>query len=159
MLEDDVNKYREFPEYLDIPDDTDLLYMGISKWGSNNIDGGIDKVYTKSVDNYPDIVRVYNMLSTHGMIICSIMGVLALQKAMFDAYYKNCHWDLLLAQIQPYYKMYAFIVPLVYQDSKVGGEEAATKITLSLDYLNQQIPEKYLNTYNPSVITCHLVKN
>ena len=74
MLEDDVNKYREFPEYLDIPDDTDLLYMGISKWGSNNIDGGIDKVYTKSVDNYPDIVRVYNMLSTHGMIICSIMG-------------------------------------------------------------------------------------
>ena len=30
IFEDDIKKYRHFPEYIEIPDDSDILYIGIS---------------------------------------------------------------------------------------------------------------------------------
>ena len=33
LIEDDIKKYRDFPEEIDIPDDADLLYTGLSCWG------------------------------------------------------------------------------------------------------------------------------
>jgi len=32
IFEDDVTKFREFPKMINIPDDTDILYTGISGW-------------------------------------------------------------------------------------------------------------------------------
>jgi hypothetical protein len=42
VLEDDVKKYIEFPESINIPDDTDILFIGLSTWGILNTDIGID---------------------------------------------------------------------------------------------------------------------
>ena len=158
LLEDDAAKYRDFPEYICIPDDTDILYIGTSIWGVNNISkNACNNVITTSIKEYPDIVKIYNMLSTHGMIITSNLGALACQKAMSDAFYKNIVWDIPFAYIQPYYNVYALIEPLVYQDGSVGGAEKATKMKISLNLLDQPYPLTVLNNSNYSVITSNIL--
>ena len=86
LLEDDVSKYRNFPDIIDIPDDTDILYIGFSPWGIKNNNNnnkeptgaaGREVYYTNIDDN---IVKIYNMLSTHGLMICSPLGAHAYQK-------------------------------------------------------------------------------
>ena len=155
LLEDDVVKYRDFPEQIKIPDKTDILYIGVSDWGFNNeINWGEqNKVYTETVDGYPDIMKVYNMLSMHGLIICSALGATICQRAMSDAFYKNIIWDNFFAVLQPYYNIYSLKIPLVYQDGKVGGTEETTKKPLSLEFADRPIPSFYKNTNNFAVIT------
>jgi len=155
VMEDDCCKFREFPEYIEIPDDTDILYIGLSrcgtyKYGSND-KAWNNKVYMKEVNNH--IVRIYNMLSLHGIIICSAAGALAIQKSMMEAYFTDKIWDLYTAYIQPYYNVYALKNPLVYQDKNLGGAELETKIKIE-DVINETLPEDY---YHPciSVITCN----
>lgn len=93
IIEDDAKKHREFPENLNIPDDCDILYIGLSNWG---------------------------------MIICSIRGLLNIQKCMFEEYFNNKVWDYYTALIQPYLNVYALKEPLVYQYGEIGGEEKDT---------------------------------
>ena len=43
LFEDDVKKYRDFPENIEIPDECDLLYIGLSKWGiTTNPNQGVE---------------------------------------------------------------------------------------------------------------------
>jgi hypothetical protein len=158
LLEDDISKYREFPEYIEVPDDSDILYIGTSTYGTdNNSSYACNNILTSSVKEYPGIVKIYNMLSTHGMIILSMLGALACQKAMSDAYYTNIVWDIPFAYIQPYYKVYSLIEPLVYQDETVGGCESATKQNINLDLLDKPLPSNMFNTTNYSIITSNKI--
>ena len=59
------------------------------------------------------------MLSNHGIMVCSALGASVLQKALLEAYYKNKHYDLFIATIQPYYNIYAMKLPFVFQDPKL----------------------------------------
>jgi hypothetical protein len=150
IYEDDTSKYREYPEFLNIPDDADILYIGISKCSMNDKQFHYNTYY-KCVDS--EVIRIYNMLSTHGIIICSASGALAIQNAVLEAYHKNIIWDIFMAYIQPYYNVYALKNPLVYQDSKYGGAESQTKFTISASSDNI-LPKEYINTTNDSIITC-----
>ena len=101
----------------------------------------------------PDIMKVYNMLGTHGLIICSALGATIYQRAMSDAFYKNIIWDNCFSVLQPYYNIYSLKEPLVYQDGKVGGTEETTKKSLSLQFKDKPMPSFFKNTTNFSVIT------
>lgn len=150
IYEDDCSKYREWPEYIDIPDNSDILYIGLSKCSRTDNSWHLNNYY-KNIDK--DIIRIYNMLATHGIIICSASGALAVQKSILESYYKNIGWDIPLSQIQFYYNVYALKYPLVFQDSKYGGAEEPTKF--SIDTPNDSpLPENYINTTNDSIITC-----
>jgi hypothetical protein len=151
ILEDDVKKYREFPESIEIPDDADFLYVGLSYYGMSNFSHCYD-VFYKNVDS--NTVRVFNMLSIHGLIICSIRGLVSFQKCMLESYYKNEASDITVTHFQPYINAYALRVPLVYQLGDIGGQEAPTKIEFqSPDRAN--IPEHWINTTNISFLTTH----
>jgi hypothetical protein len=150
MYEDDSSKYREFPEYIEVPDDTDLLYIGLSKGSMNDKNDQLG-CYYKHINT--DIIRIYNMLATHGIIVCSASGALAIQKSLLEDYYKNMPWDISLAYIQSYYNVYALKNPLVYQDSKYGGCEGSTKFSITSS-LDSPLPTEYINTTNDSIITC-----
>jgi len=150
LYEDDCSKYREFPDVIEVPDDTDLFYVGLSKCSLNNTTHQFYNYYTH-VNN--DVVRVVNMLATHGMIVCSALGALAIQKAVLESFYKNVPWDIFLAYSQPYYKVYAFKEPLVYQDSKYGGAEFETKFSIISD-TDSPIPIEYIYKKSDSVMTC-----
>ncbi len=125
IFEDDVKKYREFPEEITIPQNTDILYIGISSEGiyKNNI---VRKTIYKSISN--ELVRVFNMFSLHGIIICSLKGLLMLRNCMIIGFNKNIIWDIFIAKMQPYLNAYALKKPLVYQYKKIGGQEIYTKI-------------------------------
>ena len=141
ILEDDVSFYRDFPENLEIPDDSDIFYIGISKCGSF---GNRDKKLIIADDVNNDVVKLYNMLSAHGIIICSALGATVYQRCMMEGFIKNTYWDLPLSNIHPYYNVYALKQPLVYQDYKYRGCEEPTKFELQ-DYISSKNKEFYKN--------------
>lgn len=151
IFEDDVKKYREFPDFVDIPDDADILYLGLSSYGISDFSHCYE-MYYKAVDS--DVVRVLNMLSLHGLMICSVRGLMALQKCFLEGYYTNQVWDILIAQLQPHYNMYALRVPLVYQCGELGGQEAPTKFELGAGE-RPDLPAHWVNRKNLSIMTCH----
>jgi hypothetical protein len=151
IFEDDVKKYREFPSEIHIPDDTDILYIGLSEWGMTNHKNGVhNSVCFKNINE--DIIRIYNMLSLHGIIVCSVRGLLALQKCMLEGYFKDIIWDIFVAQIQPHLNVYALKNPLVYQYIKIGGCEKATKINY-IDKKDKILPDNWINNENISIQT------
>ena len=152
MYEDDCSKYREYPEYIDIPDDADVCYIGLSICSMNETSWH-HGMYYRHIDS--DVVQIYNMLALHGIMICSASGALAIQKAVLEGYYKNMPWDIFTAQIQSYYKFYALKEPLVFQDIAYGGAQSATKIKINSHGNDVPLPDKFINTTNDSIImTC-----
>jgi len=149
MYEDDCSKYRDFPEYIEIPEDTDVLYIGLSKWSFG------DKTHQANYYDIinDDIIKIYNMLAAHGIIVCSASGALAIQKAVMEGYFINIIWDVPLACIQPHYNIYALTIPLVFQDSKFKGDELATRFSIK-PTSNSVIPINFINHNNVSVIMC-----
>jgi len=145
LFEDDVNKYREFPQTIEIPDNADILYIGTSIYGYNHsIKWANLNVFTESIGNSTTIYKINNMLSTHGFIITSIRGLNYLKKAMNESYKLDIGWDIILTGIQSYYNVYCLKTPLVYQDGRVGGCEDATNKDLKLNLLNVPIPKHYI---------------
>ena len=156
FFEDDIKKFREFPDVVEIPDDTDLMHMGLSSWGMTDAAEGVNgSTCFETVDGYPDIVKISNMLALHGMIVCSVRGLLALQKSMMEGYFKDIIWDIYTAQIQAHVNTYAFRTPLVYQYAPIGGQEVATNIQIPSKEECKDIPfpSKWTNKTNVSVIT------
>ena len=156
FFEDDIKKFREFPDVVEIPDDTDLMHMGLSSWGMTDAPEGVNgSICFNTVDGYPDIVKISNMLALHGMIVCSVRGLLALQKCMMEGYFKDIIWDIYTAQIQSHVNTYAFREPLVYQYAPIGGQEVATNIKIPTKEQQQDIPfpSIWRNKTNVSIIT------
>lgn len=155
IFEDDVKKYRKFPDFIEIPDNCDLFYIGLSQWGMTDAKNGVNNsVCYNDIEYNNDIIRILNMLSTHGIIICSLRGMLTLQKCLLEDFYKNQGWDRSICYIQPYLNVYALKEPLVYQYSKLGGEELYTKINFQ-KLKKKPLPEKWKNKTNLSIITMY----
>ena len=151
IFEDDVKKYREFPSDIEIPNDTDILYIGLSTFGFTNRTFGVNNAICYKHIN-KDIIKVYNMLATHGMIICSIRGLLAFQKCLLEDYFTNRAWDTSIANMQPYLNVYALKMPLVYQFGELGGEETYTKFSINGNE-DKEIPKEWINKRNISILT------
>jgi hypothetical protein len=149
MLEDDCSWYREFPNTLNIPENSDILYIGISNCGSNENYAYVEQVYSKKIDE--KISRIYNMLSLHGVIVCSMEGAFILQKCMMEAYFKGIIQDVFTAKIQPFYNVYCLNEPLVYQDMNYNGHESGTKIIHSNNV--EIMPSQYLDTTITTLMT------
>jgi len=153
IIEDDCSFYRQLPETIEIPDNSDIVYIGISRFGTNPRSVCNRKVYMKEVT--PEIVRIYNMLSTHGLMVCSASGAAVITKTMMESYYLNKPYDLALTYIQPYYNVYALKTPLVYQDSHYGGLEYDTRFEYN-SIINEDLPQEFYMTKCDSVITSYI---
>lgn len=129
LLEDDVVKYRKIPHSISIPMNCDLLYIGISSWGmpENGDDGRKDYLFYTPVDD--NLIKIQNMLSAHGIIICSSAGANMISKCASEGFFKNLVIDVPLVKSLSLYNAYALREPLVYQDKKYNGAEDSTKLT------------------------------
>ncbi len=125
LCEDDISLLTDIPESLTIPSDTDLLYIGLSSYGMVNGEAKMETHYT-NVD--PNLVKLQNMLATHGIVVCSPRGAVCLQRVMCESYFTEICSDIYLAYLQPYINAYALKVPIVYQDMAHGGIEHETRI-------------------------------
>uniref|UniRef100_A0A6C0HT95 Nucleotide-diphospho-sugar transferase domain-containing protein n=1 Tax=viral metagenome TaxID=1070528 RepID=A0A6C0HT95_9ZZZZ len=151
IFEDDVKKYREFPKTIEIPDNTDILYIGLSCCAMKHDSGACHVCFTNTTN---EVIKIYNMLALHGIIICSPRGLLAIQKCMLEGYFKDIIWDIFTAQIQPFYNVYALKTPLVYQFGEIGGHEAPTKFEYPQETVEQKIDPLWINYDNISTMTC-----
>ena len=120
IVEDDVSQYRPFPETLKIPRDADLVYLGISIFSIH------DNVYFERT-TIPGIHKVFGMYSTHMILVCSSTGANLITRTTIEDGLNDTAWDMLLADVHPFYNIYALSVPLAYQDESVGGHEGGTK--------------------------------
>lgn len=141
MLEDDIT-FTEERLMVDIPDDADILYVGLSNCSMNAYQFHYANYYT-SMEGFPAVVRIKHMLASHGILVCSALGASAIQRTMLETYLSDKPWDIPLAFIQPYYRVYALRRPWVYQDSAYGGDEACTRITFEGE--DKDLPENWIN--------------
>jgi hypothetical protein len=141
MLEDDIT-FTEERLMVDIPDDADILYVGLSNCSMNAYQFHYANYYT-SAEGFPAVVRIKHMLASHGILVCSALGASAIQRTMLETYLSDKPWDIPLAFIQPYYRVYALRRPWVYQDSVYGGDEACTRITFEGE--DKDLPENWIN--------------
>ena len=140
MVEDDISFTDE--NAIDVPDNADILYVGLSKCSMNSYMFHYANYY-ESLSEYPKAVRVKHMLASHGVLVCSALGAAALQRTMLEVFLSDRPWDVPMAFLQPFYNVYAVRKPWVYQDGEYGGDEACTRITL--EGPDNPLPEEWVN--------------
>ena len=150
-------KTDNFKNNIEIPDNTDIIYLGISLWGKSLRNSYRRTVCYDNINN--DIIKIYNMLSTHSIMVCSIQGLLALNRCFMESYFKDEIWDNFTSKIQPYLNVYALKKPLFYQYAKIGGCEQDTKIIVDENFSHKKewkIEKKqWNNNSHISIITSY----
>lgn len=113
ILEDDCAINRKFKSIVEIPDNADALYLGISHWGRYIGHSG-PFVHTTKVNN--EIVRVHNMLATHAILYQSKEYVdICRRVAYHHGYEIEDHLDIGFAEIHKFYNVYSFDEPIFRQ--------------------------------------------
>ena len=111
---------------IDVPDDADAVYLGLSNWGYlDSISKPGNFSYT-SHNIFKNVYKINGMLATHAILyISSEYTEMAKRIAQWSAN-NDQHIDQGLALIQKYFNVYALKQPVFYQHSNTN----ATNITL-----------------------------
>jgi hypothetical protein len=113
ILEDDCSLNREFNSEVELPDDADSLYLGISHWGRYLNHSGPYVHYTQYSD---EVVRVYNMLATHAITYLSDHYVDVCKRIAYHSGYEvENHLDIGFAEVHKLYNVYSFDEPIFRQ--------------------------------------------
>jgi hypothetical protein len=116
LFEDDI-ELTHFDHILDIPDDADALYLGVSKMGV--IDGKDEEMLiVDTVDGYPHLYRIYNMLAAHAIVYLNMDYVKELAEATQSFIDRGLPVDLGMAQHMANGKVYALDKPMFIQSPK-----------------------------------------
>ena len=146
LIEDDI-EVKQWDPIIEVPDDADALYLGISGWGRMNGHSG-PFVQWKQVDD--NLLRVYNMLSGHAIVYLSGEWVEMARRCCHHAgYVIESYYDVQIAEVQRFFNVYALDDPYFYQTSsdgnqKVTYEKLSTQQSLEcLSYVPQLfLPER-----------------
>lgn len=125
IFEDDIsiqNIQRDFK----LPNDADALYLGISPWGNVPLKsvGVYNSISAMKVNK--NLYRIFNMHGAHAIIYLSETYVNFLISAIEKAIDYQCHQDIIRAQSQKFFNIYAVNDPVVFQSNVVE-----TKLNLS----------------------------
>lgn len=113
ILEDDCALNTEFVSEIEVPDNADALYLGISHWGRYLNHSGPYVHCTKVDDN---IVRVHNMLATHAIMYLSDSYTEMCKRVAYHFGYEvENHLDIGFAEIHKFFNVYSFDEPLFRQ--------------------------------------------
>jgi len=119
VFEDDC-VIKNFVPKIEVPDDADAVYLGISSWGRMNAHSGPFVQY-EVLDN--GLVRVYNMLGAHAILYLRQEYTSLCSKIAKNAYEIADHQDIGFAEVQRYYNVYAVNDPFFYQTSSNGTDQ------------------------------------
>ncbi len=119
LMEDDV-AVKRFDPIIEIPDDADAFYLGISGWGRMNSHSGPFVQWERVSD---DILRTYNMLSGHAIMYITDHYIDLVKKICYHAGYNiEDHVDIGFAEVQRWHNVYALDDPYFYQTSSDGNQ-------------------------------------
>ena len=119
LFEDDC-VVKNFKPIIEIPDDADAVYLGISSWGRMNSHSGPFVQYEDLGDG---LLRIYNMLSAHAILYLNQEYVSLCSRISEQATSIADHQDIGFAEIQRYFNVYAFDDPMFYQTSSNGTNQ------------------------------------
>ena len=129
LLEDDIDcDIENFQNEIDIPDNTDAFYLGLSTGGGhyiNNYDDGNSSFFHIN----DSIVKIKNMLTTHSVLYLNQKYMMHIRNLLL--LYPNYYNDVLISQIQNQYNIYTFNKYVFYQSKEFDGHEIQTKITIN----------------------------
>jgi len=128
MFEDDLVIRDAFTTEIDIPNNYDACYLGISTWARVN---GISGPYLRGelLESRSDIIRIHNMLSGHAILYSGNEYSKVIHAKMTKAIQEKTYQDIEFAETMGDYNVYAFADPLFYQSSS----ENVTNVTLSAE--------------------------
>ena len=132
LLEDDIECTGESTD-INVPDDVDAVYVGISRTAGHPIENR--NVYFAQFEHYSTTqVRVINMLTAHAIFYKSKMYKQAVVE-LLKREYKTFVNDISISRIQPKYKILAMTRPLFFQSNKFNENphfnvEASTKVQI-----------------------------
>ena len=128
ILEDDADP-MSFNSVIDVPDNADAVYLGISQWGLFQGHTGFYIKY-KKVKGMPEIFRIYNMLSSHAILYLSNEYVsMCKRTTRYCAEEYPMPMDVPFAMMQRFFNVYAFNNPVFVQKDYEGKMSAAPKYT------------------------------
>jgi GR25 family glycosyltransferase involved in LPS biosynthesis len=121
VLEDDCVICNNL-ESIEIPDNADALYLGISKWGYHDDTGTIKKSKHKNYvvceqTEYHNLYRIQNMLSTHAIVYLSKEYIRQTIKIANFFIKTKDHFDKGIAENMKYHNIFSLNQPMFYQTS------------------------------------------
>ena len=128
LFEDDCGiAYDDYKLEIEIPDNSDAVYLGVSDWGRMNGHNGFYNQYDH-IENCDNLLRIYNMLSGHAVLYLSeIYREMCARIAYHAGYVINNYQDVGFAEIQRWFNVYCFNRPIFYQvDHPIGTRNLLT---------------------------------
>ena len=116
VFEDDVS-VTHFDHIIDIPDDADAIYLGVSKMGSVN-NTHEELIIADKVDGYDNIYRIYNMLAAHAVLYLNPDYVRGLAEETQRCLDQKIPVDIGMANYMKNGKVYAIDKPMFIQTNK-----------------------------------------
>lgn len=128
LFEDDCVPFEEnFTPVIELPDDADALYLGISSWGRMNGHNG-QYVQIDQFEEHPNLLRIYNMLGGHSVVYLNDFYKDMCAKVAYHAgYVVKDYQDVGFAEIHRWFNVYTLDNPIFYQTSNDLG--TAHKLT------------------------------
>ena len=139
ILEDDCEFFTKYDQ-IEIPENTDMLYLGVSLWSYPYSTNTLYSMYRPNiVCNSIDTVESYNnilvkikaMTATHAILYISRDFIRTFIDKMIDIskYLNNVPHDLLFSSLHQSFNVFGLKQPMFYQDATLGGQEDVTKLT------------------------------
>jgi hypothetical protein len=133
IVEDDVGIMTDI-DHIDVPDNADALYLGVSKWiyphKYETLGRGfhIQENSPEYVKDCGSVTRILGMTGGHAILFISPEYVRQFIAAMTARLPYSTPHDLVYATMHAKFNVYALKSPMFYQDAALGGQEAVTRL-------------------------------
>lgn len=144
LFEDDCVLFeKNIVTEIEIPDNADALYLGVSSWGRMNGHNGFYLQYDE-FNEQSNLLRIYNMLGGHSIIYLTEDYRKMCEKVSYHAgYVINDYQDVGFAEIQKFFNVYSLNSPMFYQTSNSLG----TKNNITSYHTSECLSVNNLNFY------------
>jgi hypothetical protein len=143
ILEDDCAFFTKYDQ-VEIPDNTDMLYLGVSLWSYPYSTDTLYSMYRpdiifnsiETVESYNNtLVKIKGMTGGHAILYISRDFIRTFIDKMTDIskYIVDLPHDLLFSTLHPSFNIFGLKQPMFYQDATLGGQEEVTKLTFDTE--------------------------
>jgi hypothetical protein len=143
ILEDDCAFFTKYDQ-VEIPDNTDMLYLGVSLWSYPYSTDTLYSMYRpdivfnsiETVESYNNtLVKIKGMTGGHAILYISRDFIRTFIEKMTDIskYIMDLPHDLLFSTLHPSFNIFGLKQPMFYQDATLGGQEEVTKLTFDTE--------------------------
>jgi hypothetical protein len=129
ILEDDIGVSESFTPVIDIPDDADAVYLGGTIYGAIDLVDYVGFTDSVAADEVNDqLLRVYNLLSTHAILhVTERFKAAAAEAILYSIADRDWEHDKAMARLQESSTVYAWRRPMFYQAAALQRPEAGQR--------------------------------